>query len=133
MIPVPAKWTRGTGEHIQLQASMQTTNTMRSTASRHPNGRSSAQALPGMFVLFPAWLQHYVVAHNGTRPRISVSFNVRLTFPEDDTSDQTRRSIDSTDTSPEGTRVPPKLSFTVPSHHQQSFLDSNLAKDMVVS
>jgi len=109
MIPVPAKWTRGTGEHIQLQA------------------------VPGMFVLFPAWLQHYVVAHNGTRPRISVSFNVRLTFPEDDTSDQTRRSIDSTDTSPEGTRVPPKLSFTVPSHHQQSFLDSNLAKDMVVS
>jgi uncharacterized protein (TIGR02466 family) len=106
MIPVPARWTRGMGEHIQVQA------------------------MPGMFVLFPAWLQHYVVAHNGTRPRISISFNIRLTFPTDAEDDQTPRVIESTEQP--AARLPPKLSFTVPPHHQQSFLDSKLAQDMVV-
>ena len=30
----------------------------------------------GMLVLFPGWLQHYVHAYRGTRPRISISCNV---------------------------------------------------------
>ena len=86
-----------------------------------------------MFVLFPAWLQHYVVSHNGSRPRVSVSFNVRLTFPSEEGDSNARRSIDSTEGEQPPARLAPKLSFTVPPHHQQSFLDSNLARDMVVS
>jgi hypothetical protein len=31
-------------------------------------------ALPGLFVLFPAWLQHYTAAHTTGRPRLSVAF-----------------------------------------------------------
>ena len=80
---------------------------------------------PGLFVLFPAWLQHYVVAHTGNRSRVSVSFNARITFPEDDEIDQ------GAEASPPET--PPHLTFTVPGHHQSSFLDGALARDMVVS
>ena len=50
MVPVPARWTRGIGEHVRVAA------------------------LPGLFVLFPAWLQHYTAAHTADRPRLSVAF-----------------------------------------------------------
>eukprot|EP00964_Phaeocystis_antarctica_P039465 scaffold22578_cov39-Phaeocystis_antarctica.AAC.2 len=50
MVPVPARWTRGMGEHVRVAA------------------------LPGLFVLFPAWLQHYTAAHTAGRPRLSVAF-----------------------------------------------------------
>ena len=83
------------------------------------------QALPGLFVLFPAWLQHYVVAHNGSRPRVSISFNVRLTFPEED--GDTSKHPPATEGGGQ------RLTFTVPQHHQAAFLDHNLARDMVVS
>ncbi len=32
----------------------------------------------GMLVIFPGWLQHYVHPYRGGRPRVSLSFNVRL-------------------------------------------------------
>lgn len=32
----------------------------------------------GMLVVFPGWLQHYVHAYDGTRPRVTLSANVRL-------------------------------------------------------
>lgn len=32
----------------------------------------------GVLVVFPGWLQHYVHPYRGTRPRISVSCNVRM-------------------------------------------------------
>ena len=38
MVPVPSMWTLGMGEHIRVQA------------------------VPGLFVLFPSWLNHYVRA-----------------------------------------------------------------------
>ena len=31
---------------------------------------------PGVMVLFPAWLQHAVLAHASAQPRISVAFNL---------------------------------------------------------
>ena len=99
MVPVPAWWTRGTGEHIRVQS------------------------VPGLFVLFPAWVQHYVVAHAGDRPRISVSFNVRLTFPEEE-----QLSV-----SAQGLSSPAELSFTVPQHHQKAFLNTSLSRDMIVN
>jgi len=35
----------------------------------------------GLLVLFPAWLDHYVLPLRGPGPRISISFNVALRFP----------------------------------------------------
>lgn len=32
----------------------------------------------GLLLLFPAWLYHYVHPYNGTRPRVSVAFNVTI-------------------------------------------------------
>ena len=116
MVPAPAKWTRGMGEHIRVQA------------------------VPGLFVIFPAWLQHYVVAHEGTRPRISVSFNVRLTFPDDDddgenphTSGKPAVANEASHSAHQQSTQPARLSFTVPPHHQRDFLDAALARDMVVN
>ena len=54
MVPVPARWTRGMGEHVRVAA------------------------LPGLFVLFPAWLQHYTAAHTANRPRLSVAFGADM-------------------------------------------------------
>ena len=54
MVPVPSRWTYGMGEHVRVQA------------------------VPGLFVLFPSWLQHYVAAHEGSGTRVSVSFNLWL-------------------------------------------------------
>jgi uncharacterized protein (TIGR02466 family) len=105
MVPTPSRWTFGMGEHVRVQA------------------------LPGLFVLFPAWLQHYVVAHEGSRSRVSVSFNVRLTFPTDE--GQSGGFVGGGATS--STVAPSKLSFTVPSQHQQDFLNAAAAKDMLVS
>ena len=36
----------------------------------------------GQMLLFPAWLQHYVVPHEGTEPRITISFNLRQVVQE---------------------------------------------------
>ena len=44
---------------------------------RHHQAVSSGQLL-----LFPAWLMHYVVPHQGTEPRISISFNIRQVVGE---------------------------------------------------
>ena len=88
----------------------------------------SVKAVPGLFILFPAWLQHYVVAHNGNRSRISVSFNARLTFPTEPNGDD--QFVGAAQPSA-GTA--PRLTFGVPSQHQQSFLDAGVARDMVVS
>ncbi len=33
---------------------------------------------PGQLVVFPGWLQHYVMPYRGARPRVSISCNVRL-------------------------------------------------------
>ena len=108
MVPVPARWTRGMGEHVRVAS------------------------LPGLFVLFPAWLQHYVVAHEGDRPRASVSFNVRLTFPDDGDDLGAAAPGGSAAAGFAGGGAAPQLSFTVPPHHQKSFLDGSLAKDMRV-
>ena len=35
-------------------------------------------ALPGLFVIFPAWLQHYTAAHTAGRPRLSVAFGADM-------------------------------------------------------
>lgn len=113
MVPSPARWTFGTGEHIRLQA------------------------VPGLFVLFPAWLQHYVVAHDGGKPRMTVSFNVRLTFPSDDDEASGAGFVAGSSTSSAGggaaAAAPARLSFTVPPHHQQEFLDAAKSKDMLIT
>ena len=106
MVHVPARWMTGMGEHIKMQA------------------------VPGLFVLFPAWLQHYVIAHQGSRPRVSISFNVRLTFP-DDSDDAADGYIGSS--TADTAASPPALSFVVPPHHQRDFLDAAVARDMRVS
>lgn len=33
---------------------------------------------PGLLVVFPGWLQHYVQPYRGSRPRVSISCNVRF-------------------------------------------------------
>ena len=104
MIPVPPRWSRGAGEHVRLLAQ------------------------PGLFVIWPAWLQHYVVGHQGDRPRVSVSFNVRLTFPDDDGG----AGVYSAGGGGERVGAEPRLTFTVPPHHQKSFLEEGAAQDMVV-
>jgi uncharacterized protein (TIGR02466 family) len=111
MVPTPARWTHGTGEHIRVSA------------------------MPGLFVIFPSWLQHYVVAHEGKAPRISVSFNVRLTFPVEVGADATfvTSTVGASGSSSSMAAPPPKLSFTVPTHHQKEFLNSKNAKHMLVS
>ena len=101
MVPAPARWMMGMGEHIRVAA------------------------LPGLFVIFPSWLQHYVIAHEGNQSRISVSFNVRLTYPSDDEAGSSAAL--------NGGAQPAKLSFTVPPHHQEEFLDRAKASDMLVS
>ena len=105
MVPVPARWTRGMGEHVRVAA------------------------LPGLFVLFPAWLQHYTAAHTADRPRLSVAFNVRLTFPDDGEDD---RFVAGGATSGATSTEAARLTFAVPVHHQRAFLDSSVAQDMVV-
>ena len=39
------------------------------------------EAKPSMFVLFPSWLDHYVLVHTTDEPRISISFNVKVAYP----------------------------------------------------
>ena len=39
------------------------------------------QPAPGGLVLFPGWLKHYVLPYRGSRPRISIAFNVRIVLP----------------------------------------------------
>lgn len=119
MVPTPSRWTFGMGEHVRIQA------------------------VPGLFVLFPAWLQHYVVAHEGTGTRVSVSFNVRITYPSGDDDDggagagyagSVAAAADGgAGGGGGGGASQPKLTFVVPPHHQQSFLDRKLSKDMLVA
>jgi uncharacterized protein (TIGR02466 family) len=101
MVPVPARWMRGMGEHVRVAA------------------------LPGLFVLFPAWLQHYTAAHTAKKPRLSVAFNVRLTFPDDGPDPGLfTGGTPATEAA--------RLTFNVPVHHQRAFLDTGVAQDMVV-
>lgn len=121
MVPTPSRWAMGMGEHVRVLA------------------------VPGLFVLFPAWLQHYVPGHVGSKSRVSVSFNVRLTFPTgmDGASEMTYLpAAQPPDTSAapadaaasgEGSSAAPKLSFVVPPHHQKAFMDASLRKDMRIS
>jgi hypothetical protein len=110
MVPMPARWTYGMGEHVRVQA------------------------VPGLFVLFPAWLQHYVVAHEGEGTRLSVSFNVRVTFPPE--PEQAgfvgAAGAGGGAAQQQQQQQQPELSFVVPPHHQESFRDGRLAKDMRV-
>ena len=116
MVPTPPRWTYGMGEHIRVQS------------------------LPGLFVLFPAWLQHYVVAHEGAGTRVSVSFNARVTYPAGEEDERGGGYVGSggaaggPGTAAAGaTAAAPKLSFVVPAHHQEAFRDSKLAKDMRIA
>jgi len=106
MVPVPARWTRGMGEHVRVAA------------------------LPGLFAIFPAWLQHYTAAHTAGRPRLSVAFNVRLTFPEDGQEEDRFVAGGAASSAPSSEAA--RLSFAVPVHHQHAFLDSSVTQDMVV-
>lgn len=36
---------------------------------------------PGMMLVFPGWLLHYVHPYRGTTPRVSIAFNLRLASP----------------------------------------------------
>lgn len=40
--------------------------------------RVSVEATPGLLVVFPGWLTHFVSPYRGARPRVSVAFNVCL-------------------------------------------------------
>jgi hypothetical protein len=42
---------------------------------------------PGMLVVFPGWLQHYVHPYRGTRPRIAIACNVTMSPMERETPD----------------------------------------------
>ena len=105
MVPTPARCTRGMGEHVRVAA------------------------LPGLLVLFPAWLQHYTAPHAAARPRLSVAFNVRLTFPADGAGQGGGGGGGGGGGAEAGAA---SLSFSVPVHHQQAFRDSSVAKDMLV-
>ena len=88
-----------------------------------------ARLATGELIIFPPWLAHSVgsscAASASDGPRISVSFNVRVTFPDDEDEGGF--------ISPEArANSPPKLSFVVPGHHQKEFLDDKLSKDMQV-
>ena len=104
MVPTPARWSYGMGEHIRVAA------------------------VPGLFVLFPAWLQHYVVPHAGGGTRMSVSFNVRVTYPPENEADESFVGG-----AGGGATAAPKLSFVVPSAHEAAFRDPKLAKDMLAT
>jgi uncharacterized protein (TIGR02466 family) len=43
-----------------------------------PNGYSDVQLAPepGLLVLFPCWMEHFVEPHNSDEPRIAIAFNV---------------------------------------------------------
>jgi uncharacterized protein (TIGR02466 family) len=43
-----------------------------------PNGHNDIQLVPepGLLVIFPCWLEHYVEAHESDTPRITIAFNV---------------------------------------------------------
>ena len=40
---------------------------------------AAEQAVPGRMVIFPSWLRHHVPSNEGTRERISMSFNLMFT------------------------------------------------------
>lgn len=42
-----------------------------------PNGHNDIQLVPepGLLVIFPCWLEHYVEAHESDMPRITIAFN----------------------------------------------------------
>ncbi len=37
---------------------------------------------PGLMVLFPGWLKHFVHPHTGTGTRISIAFNIAYKEPD---------------------------------------------------
>ena len=40
---------------------------------------AAEQAVPGRMVIFPSWLRHHVPSNEGTRERVSISFNLMFT------------------------------------------------------
>ena len=40
------------------------------------DGRFKVEPRDGRLILFPSWLTHFVHAYQGSRPRISIAFNV---------------------------------------------------------
>jgi hypothetical protein len=60
---------------------------------------------------------------------------VRLTFPVEVGADATfvTSTVGASGSSSSMAAPPPKLSFTVPTHHQKEFLNSKNAKHMLVS
>ena len=73
-----------------------------------------------------------VVAHEGSGTRISVSFNVRVTFPPEDDERGGFVAAAAADLAADGKALP-NLSFVVPPHHQEAFRDSKLTTDMKVN
>lgn len=41
------------------------------------------EAQTGMLVMFPSWLKHYVNPYFGSRPRVSVSYNIQFQAPDE--------------------------------------------------
>jgi len=41
-------------------------------------GREVILPRPGLLVIFPSWLAHYVNPYQGIRPRVSIAFNARI-------------------------------------------------------
>jgi uncharacterized protein (TIGR02466 family) len=47
--------------------------------NRLTSNAAAEQAVPGRMVIFPSWLRHHVPSNEGTRERISISFNLMFT------------------------------------------------------
>lgn len=40
------------------------------------------QPVPGLLLIFPSWLEHWVTPHSSEEPRVSVAFNILLQVPQ---------------------------------------------------
>lgn len=60
MIPTSGIFNMGLGTHISLSPK------------------------PGLAIVFPSWLQHYVNPHNGPNPRVAIAFNALVKYPDKD-------------------------------------------------
>ena len=79
----------GSGDREATAAATMMTSTTTSTPLLMEGGQGVEVAVPGsgkvgMLLLWPGYSRHSVPAHNGTRPRIAVSFNIWLTRPTED-------------------------------------------------
>lgn len=48
---------------------------------------------PGLLILFPAWLEHYVAPLRSDTERVSIAFNVKISFPNHSPQDGNRRPL----------------------------------------